>query len=445
MKKLIDLYKNLADWPKKVFHNMNWLFLDVAFRMWVSFFFWTWIARYFWPNDFWVYNYALAFVWMFSFIANLWLDWITIKELIDHPDKKNEILGTSFALKLAWWIISVLLIILIYKTLIYKDNLEFIIILIISASYIFQSFNVVNFYFQSKVEGRTNVISTSIWFIASNLFKIYIILSWKEIIWLAIAYVSDFIISAITYIYFYKKNGHSINKWWCSINYTKEILRKSLPLAFSWVFLFIFYKIDQIIIWTILWNKEVWLYSVSVIISDSTQNIFNIIWPSLFPAIIYSKKISNNIYFNRMKLYYSMFSIVALLVIFPISYFSKEIILLLFWVNYSQSADVLKIYIWSMMPTALMVPLWQHFINEWKIKYALYSTAIWATTSIIMNYLLIPIYWLIWAAYSTTIPSIISVLIYLLFKETRWITIFWIKYFNPYYLINAALKNEIWR
>lgn len=443
MRKLINYYRNLSEWPKKVFHNMNWLFLDVTFRMWVSFFVWTWIARYFWPNDFWVYNYALAFVWIFSFIANLWLDSITIKELVDKPEDNDQILWSVFLLKILWGFVTVLFINLISYFLFYKSFIQFIIIFIISLWYIFQSFNVINLYFQSKVEWKYNVIASWIWFFVSNLLKVYIILKWLWIVYLAFAYLIDFIISGWVYLIIYIKHIW-VNKFKWKINrkIIKIMFLKWVPLALSSIAAYVFLRIDQIMIWNMMSSKEVWLYSVSVIISDSTFNIFGIVSSSLFPALIASKKINTDIYFRRLKMYYSLFFIISLLLIFPIFIFSKHIILFLFWENYFESIIVLKIYILSVFPVAFTFPLYQYMTNERVISYSLYSIVFWAILSIIMNFFLIPRYWLIWAAFSTTIPSVLSLLIYFFFKKTRNIIIFSIKSFNPYYLLKYIYMDR---
>ncbi|EKE29324.1 MAG: polysaccharide biosynthesis protein [uncultured bacterium (gcode 4)] len=442
MKRFISIYKNLSEWPKKALHNMNWLFFEAVFKALVSFFIWTWLARYFWPSDFWAFNYAVAFVWIFSFIANLWLDSITIKELVEKHDESDSILWSVFFLKLFWSIFAIILINLLSFFFFYKDLTQSLLIFIISSWFIFQTFNVINLYFQSRVDWKYNVLASWIWFTASNLFKIIIIISWLWIVYLAVAYLIDFLICAISYIYIYfVKTKQSALNWKINWQFAKKMFIRWLPLALSSVAAYIFLRIDQIMIWNMMSSKEVGLYSVSVILSESTLSFLWVIWPSLFPALISSKKIGPEVYDRRLKLYYWLFSLISICLILPIFFLADTIILLLFWSGYSDSIIVLKIYIWSIIQMAITIPLYQHMTIEDVISYSVYSISAWAILTVIMNYFLIPKFWLIWAAYSTTIPSILSLFVFLFFKKTRNIFIFWIKSFNPYILFRLAYSE----
>lgn len=442
MKKILDIYRNLADWPKKVFHNMNWLFLEMVFRIWFSFFIWTWIARYFWPKDFWTYNYALAFVWLFSFIANLWLDSITIRELVKEDEKKEDILWSVFFLKIIWCILAIIVINLLSYFVFYKDALQFQIILIISLWFVFQTFNIINLYFQSKVEWKYNVIASWIGFLFSNIFKVIIILKWMWIIYLAYSYLIDIVIWSFSYIYFYTKHTKSKSlNWTINKNITKRLLKEWLPLAIWTIAWYIYLRIDQIMIWNMLSSKEVWLYSVSVTISDATTGIIWIFWSSLFPALIASKKIWKEVYENRLKMYYSLFFIISFALALSIYLFADDIILLLFWNDYIWSIIILKIYIWSIVVAFFSAPLSQFLINENLFQYSVLSISFWALLSMIMNYILIPKFWLVWAAISTTIPSFLSLVTYLFVAKTRKIFIFSLLSFNPFYLLKLLLNK----
>src|SRR5712691_5665226 len=80
--------------------NSSWLFADKIIRMVVGLFVGVWVARYLGPEQFGQLNFAIAFVSLFGAIATLGLDAIAVRELVRHPEQKEEILGSAFALKL---------------------------------------------------------------------------------------------------------------------------------------------------------------------------------------------------------------------------------------------------------------------------------------------------------------------------------------------------------
>lgn len=59
----------------------------------------VWVARYLGPDKFGLLSYAGSFVGLFTAIATLGLDGIVVRELVKHPQKENELLGTAFYLK----------------------------------------------------------------------------------------------------------------------------------------------------------------------------------------------------------------------------------------------------------------------------------------------------------------------------------------------------------
>ncbi len=82
---------------QKYFRNTGWMFLG-QFSMILSLTMNIWLARYFGPEKYGLINYTIAFVGMFSFIANLGISEILIRELVKNPEKRNKLLGTSFLL-----------------------------------------------------------------------------------------------------------------------------------------------------------------------------------------------------------------------------------------------------------------------------------------------------------------------------------------------------------
>ncbi|MGA7953907.1 MAG: oligosaccharide flippase family protein, partial [Gloeobacterales cyanobacterium] len=93
---------------KKALTNVSWLFGDRILRMGVGLFVGVWVARYLGPEKFGLFNYASAFVALFSTFATLGLDSIVVRDLIQDPSGKNETLGTAFILKLIGGILVLL-------------------------------------------------------------------------------------------------------------------------------------------------------------------------------------------------------------------------------------------------------------------------------------------------------------------------------------------------
>ena len=134
----------------KYFKNTSWLFFEKILRMFVGLFIGIWVARYLGPERFGLFSYAQSFVGLFVAIATLGLDGIVVRELVKDESRTNELIGTAFYLKLIGAILT-LLVLVIATQFTSNDRYTNLLVFIIASATIFQSFNVVDMYFQSKV------------------------------------------------------------------------------------------------------------------------------------------------------------------------------------------------------------------------------------------------------------------------------------------------------
>ena len=99
-----------------------------------------------------------------------------MRELVKNNNLNDEIIGTAFWLKLIA-AFGVLLLLAIAINFTSNDTYTNILIFIIASATIFQSFNVVDFYFQSKVMSKFVVYANIISLFLSSIVKITLILN----------------------------------------------------------------------------------------------------------------------------------------------------------------------------------------------------------------------------------------------------------------------------
>ncbi|MBT8383680.1 MAG: oligosaccharide flippase family protein, partial [Ignavibacteria bacterium] len=95
---------------KKYFANTSWLFFERVLRIIISFVVVIYVVRYLGPKDFGLYSYVISFMWLFASISTLGLETITVREIVKQPEKKDELIGTVFTLRLFGGITAVIFI-----------------------------------------------------------------------------------------------------------------------------------------------------------------------------------------------------------------------------------------------------------------------------------------------------------------------------------------------
>ena len=352
---------------RRYFKNTGWMFFGQMFSLLVSFFIGAWLARYLGPETYGVFNYAMAFSGLFGFISDLGINSILTRELVKFPQKRDELLGTSFYLKIIGGLIAILLSIL--SVLLFQTSpLIKLLVILFSFSFVLQSINVIVIYFQSEVKSKNNVKAVLVATIISSLLKVSVILLGYGIIWIVVIYVLDSLWQGLGFLRAYKKCGLKIKKWHFNKVLAREILKNSWPLMLASAAGTIYLRIDQVIIGTLLSTREVGLYAAAVKLVEVWYFLPIIISSSIFPAIINAKKTSQELYKSRLKNFYILMTIIPILIAIPISIFAKQIIYILFGSGYLESVNILRIYIWSSLGLFLSWAISQYLTSENLVK-----------------------------------------------------------------------------
>lgn len=393
----------------KYFKNTSWLFGEKILRMIVGLFVGIWVARYLGPEQFGLFSYAQSFVGLFSAIATLGLDGIVVRELVKDETRKNELIGAAFWLKLIG-AFAVLVILALAVNFTSNDQYTNILVFIIASATIFQSFNVIDIYFQSKVMSKYVVYANIISLLVSSMLKIVLILNDAPLIAFAWTVLFDSFVLACGFIYFFLKTNNKYTNTPITISnltFKKStavaLLKDSWPLILSGIVISIYMKIDQVMIKEMLDSEAVGQYSAAVRLSEAWYFIPTVIASSLFPAIINAKKVSEELYYARLQKLYNLMVWIGIAIALPMTFLSDWVVNLLYGQQYNEAGSVLMIHIWSGIFIFLGVASAKWFINENLQHLALIRTLTGATLNVILNYYLIPIYGVVGSAWATLI------------------------------------------
>lgn len=387
---------------KKYFANTSWLFFEKIVRLVVSFIVGILIIRYLAPNDFGLLSYAMSFVGIFTSISSLGIDSILTRELIKSPEQRDLLLGTAFTFKMAGAAISALLL-LSAVPFMSNDSLTNTLILIIASATFFQSFNVIDFYFQSRVTAKYSVYAQSFAFLVGSMIKILLIILKVPLIYFAIVILAEAILLAAGFLIVYRSRGLSVFNWKSNKEIGLNIIRDSWPLILSGIVITIYMKIGQVMIKEIMNETEVGYYAAAVRLCEAWYFVPMAITASVFPAIVSAKQRSEQLYLNRLQKLYDLMAFISIAIALPVTYLSEEITYVLLGAQYLPSAPVLTIYIWAGVATFLGVASSQYLVTENLTKMSFYRTLLGMIANVILNLILIPKFGIIGSAAATLI------------------------------------------
>lgn len=332
---------------QKIIANTGWLFFDKIVRMGVGLFVGVWIARYLGPEQFGLFNYAAAFVSLFSSIATLGLDGIVVRDIVREPERRDEILGTTFILKLLGGLIAFTMIMGAIFLLRPSDNPTHLLVAVIALGMLFQSFDTIDLWFQSQVRCRYSVIAKTTSFILLTLVKIFLILFEAPLVAFAWVASAEVAVGAGGLVIAYKANSGNILHWKNCPELGRRLLHDSWPLIFSSMVIMVYMRIDQLMIGEIVGSGEVGIYSVAVGLAEVWYFIPGAIVSSTFPSIIAARMESEELFYERLQWLYNTLVLIAYAIALPVTFLAEPVINLLYGTAYSKAGPMLSLLIWA--------------------------------------------------------------------------------------------------
>ena len=387
---------------RTIVSNTGWLFIDRIIRMAAGLYVGAWVARYLGTQQYGLFNYALAFVSLFTPVFTLGLDDVVVRHLVRESSNKEEILGTTFSLKLIGGIVSVLLVVASIFFLEENQTLTIWLVTILATIGIFRSADTIDLWFQSQVQSKYSVIAKNIAYLLSISLKVLLIINKASLLAFAWVTLAEIVMGAIGLIAIYQFKGFSrLWNWRWNLATAKNLLKESFPLIFSGFAILIFMKIDQIMLGQIKGNSEVGIYSAAVRISELWYFIPTAIVSSVSPTIYAAKEKSEHHYYKRIGELLRLLTYISLAISIPMTFFSKNLILMIFGSGYIEAGGILAVHIWASLFVFMGVATLPWFIAEKLNHISLGKTVLGAIMNVILNFLLIPKYGGIGAAIAT--------------------------------------------
>jgi O-antigen/teichoic acid export membrane protein len=404
----------------KILSNIGWLFSESALRMGIGLIVGVWLARYLGPEQFGLLNYALAFVSLFVAIATLGLKDIVVRDIVNDSSRTNEILGTSFLLRLIGGLISIALVFVSINYIENDDPLAKSVIVILGFTLVFQASEVVRCWFESEVMSKYIVWMQNGVFLTGAAIKVYLILAQASL--LAFVWVIFFealsLAAGMFAVYLWKAG--QLSAWHPSLARAKGLLRDSWPLILSAIAVTIYMRIDQIMLGQMMGNEAVGIYTAAVRISEVWYFIPVAIVASVFPSILNARKQSDLLYNQRLQKLYDLMVLLSLAVALPMTFLSDWVVVLLFGHAYTDAGLVLAIHIWAALFVFLGVASEKWFVAENRQALSFQRTLLGALVNIGLNIFLIPKFGIVGAAYATVISQAFAALFFdVVQKATR--------------------------
>jgi len=375
---------------RKILSNTGWLVSGNIFRLGIGLLVSILIARYLGPENYGILSYALSVTAFMAVFVYLGLSGLVVRDIVQHPDEKDKLLGTTFSLKFIGGLLAFLVVLGLAKFGHNTSKSESWILLIIGFSLFARPFETIDFWFQSQIQSKYTVFAKSTAFMATTIMKVLLVFFGATIVAIAVASSLEFILASVLLVCVYRYKGFSIFQWKAQFSKAKELLSQSWIIILSGFLALVNLRVDQIMLRWMTDATEVGIYSVAVVFSEAWYFIPTAIAMSVYPRLIELKKTKPSDYDKRLQQIFDILFAMAFFVAIVITFLVSPLIPLLYGEAYAESSSILVIHVWAgiFMFMKAIIDKWVLIENVLYFQLMVHGGA--ALVNVLFNFILIP-------------------------------------------------------
>jgi PST family polysaccharide transporter len=399
--------------------NSAWLIADKVMRLGLGLLVWVWLARYFGPATFGVWNYAMAFAALYGAVTSLGLDGIVVRELARDNADAGAIMGTVLGMRLVAAVIAAAAAIGAAASSHSGEWLPVLLVALNCVVFILQSSQVLDFHFQARMRARPSVLAGNVAFLFTTIARLVLLAMHAPIEWFGVSLVFECALSAFLLCRAYRADTDANLRWRFDLSLGRKLLRESWPLLLSGMAVMLYMRLDQVMLAAMVGEAAVGQFAAALRLAEVWYFIPAAIMTAAFPVLIKKKAESAHEYQSYIQSLYDGMAWLGLSVAVTTSLMGPWIVRLLYGPEFAEAAGILAVQAWAGVAVAMSYVHGRWLLAEGLQKYNLLYTLIAASTNVALNLVLIPRYGAIGAAWATLAAQTGPILVQLLFPRTR--------------------------
>jgi O-antigen/teichoic acid export membrane protein len=421
----------------KVIRNASWIIVCRIMQSMITLVIGMLTARYLGPSNYGIINYVASVVTFTVPIMQLGLTHTLVKEFVQAPEQEGNILGTALVLNIisSFFCMAGSVAFVAISNAGEKVTLQ--ICALYSLTLIFQATEMTQYWFQSKLLSKYPSIAMLSAYIVVALYKIFLLVTQKSIIWFALSNVLDYFLISVILMVMYRKLGTQRLSF--SWQLGKEMLSRSKYYIIPSLMVVIFHHTDKIMINLMLGEAETGFYSAAVTCIGISAFVFTAVIDSARPIILEARDKSSDACEKKVIQLYSIITCLSLAQSILMTLFAKPLVFLLYGSDYAPTIGILRVAVWyiTFSHYGSVRNVW--ILAEGKQKYLFGINIFGALANVLLNLAFIPIWGSIGAAVASIITQFFTnVITGFIFKPIRRNNYLMLKALNPNVMIGLV-------
>lgn len=397
---------------QKILRNSGWLIGEQFIRLLIGLALGIWVARHLGPVDYGLLSYAIAYTSIFGVVAALGLNRILVRELVSakgQPEHVAGLMSTAFAMRL---LAAALLYLLAVSAAWVIENEQLVLVALIAGGFVFGASDLVDLYFQAKLQSRSAAKARMMAFICSSAVRVGLLVLAAPVTAFAALTLLEFSLASFFLQRAYTRNGSRFRWSQISSVHAKSLLGESAPEILAALGGILFMRLDQVMLQHLASPAAVGTFAVAARLSELWYFVPVAIVASAFPGIVAVREINRDHYLHRIELLTAALVLMAYSVVLCTVFLVVPLVPLLFGAAYAAAAPVLVVQVWCGVFLVLAQTSGAWIMAERRARLNLYRSLLGLVVNLLANLALIPQYGATGAAVGTLISFVAAYFLY---------------------------------
>jgi len=385
---------------KYLARNSGFLFLNGITTNILSFFAMLYVARYLGPEDYGIYSFAFAFIYFFSFIPDMGVHQILVREAAKDPEKAGKLIGNGTIMKFLLALVALLLAFILINVINFPPSTKNA-LYIASFGLLISGTGAYGTIYEAKLKMEYSLFFNLVSRIFLLTFIFLAAASHSGLNVFVLASVSATLVHNLLMVLFSKKLVKV--SFDIDISLIKQLLKEAVPIAIASVFTVVYFKIDVLMLSFLRGDAEVGFYSAAYRLTDALVFLPAAFTTSTFPLMSkYFKDSFDSFSFAYARTFKYLFA-AGLLIAVLVTFASEKIILTFYGPEYQKSVIALQILIWATAITFISVLISSTCVSSGNQQIISKTAILAAFLNVILNMVLIPSTGYVGAAVATVL------------------------------------------
>ena len=391
---------------KRVINNAKWIIICRVGQSLLQLLVGMITARYLGPSNYGLINYAASVVAFVLPFVQLGMPSTLVQELIDTPEREGEIMGTAMLTNVLSGMVCLVLTISFVFVANRGEKITLIVCTLYSFSLLFRAMELMNYWFQYKLKSKFPSIIMLGVSIAVSLYKIYIVITAKNIYWFAVISTIEFMLSGFAMVMIYSRMQTQRFKF--TFTMAKRLFRRSKYFILAAAMVTVFQNTDHIMLKMMVGDKQNGFYTAAITCATIFHFLYFAIVDSVRPVILEKKKIHSVQYEENLASLYSIVIYAAVAQAITFTVLAEPIVTALYGREYLETAQVLRVIIWQIAFSHMgtVRNIWMLAEEKESMIWKINLTG--ALLNILVNALLIPYFGAFGAAFASLVTQIFT-------------------------------------